>query len=136
MGGSFDQRHFTMKIFISVVAIVFAIVYANAEEENKDKIAKVLPIFQVVKFPNDPCDVSGGSKNGTCYTAEECSNKGGSNEGSCANGFGVCCTFTLGCGSTTTENCTYFESSTTVNTGPCATKVCKSSSDVCQIRLD
>ena len=68
--------------------------------------------------------------------SEECSNKGGSNEGSCANGFGVCCTFTLGCGSTTTENCTYFESSTTVNTGPCATKVCKSSSDVCQIRLD
>ena len=27
----------------------------------------VLPIFQVVKFPNDVC--SGGSRNGTCFTA-------------------------------------------------------------------
>ena len=42
-------------------------------------------------FPNDPCFVDGGSKNGTCYTSEECENKGGSNSGSCAEGFGVCC---------------------------------------------
>ena len=29
--------------------------------------------------------------NGTCYTAEECSDKKGKASGSCANGFGVCC---------------------------------------------
>lgn len=68
-------------------------------------------IFNIVTFPNDPCDA--GSKNGTCYTKyltnelfkykymygqnssfsfrEECSNKGGTNDGSCASGYGVCC---------------------------------------------
>ena len=29
----------------------------------------LVPVFQVVKFPNDICIVSGGSKNGTCYTS-------------------------------------------------------------------
>ena len=52
------------------------------------------------------------------------------------SGFGVCCTFSIGCGASTAENTTYFESSTTVSTGPCTAKVCKCSSDVCQIRLD
>ena len=48
-------------------------------------------IFQVVKFPNVPCEVSGGNKNGTCYTSEECSDRGGVSDGSCADGYGVCC---------------------------------------------
>merc|ERR1711944_167438 len=74
-------------------------------------------------------------KNGTCYTAEECSNKGGTNGGSCASGFGVCCTFTIGCGGSTSENCTYFEYSGS-NTGACNARVCKLSSAICQIRLD
>ena len=43
------------------------------------------------RFPNAPCGGS-TSKNGTCYTTEECSSKGGTNEGSCASGYGVCCT--------------------------------------------
>ena len=34
----------------------------------------------------------GDSKNGTCYTSEECDKRGGTNSGSCANGYGVCCT--------------------------------------------
>ena len=28
-----------------------------------------MPVFQVVRFPNDGCEVAGGSRNGTCYTA-------------------------------------------------------------------
>ena len=28
-----------------------------------------VPVFQVVRFPNDVCIVSAGAKNGTCYTA-------------------------------------------------------------------
>merc|ERR1711936_488059 len=103
---------------------------SHAEEEvisNRD--AKVLPIFQVVRFPNDPCIISSGTKNGTCYTAEECSSKGGSNGGSCASGFGVCCTFTIGCGGTSSENCTYFEVSSLTTTGPCKGRICKLSSE-------
>jgi len=95
-----------------------------------------LPVFQVVKFPNDACAVTGGSKNGTCYTTEECSNKGGVNAGSCASGFGVCCTFTLNCGGSSSENCTYFDSSTSVSTGACKARICKANANICQIRLD
>ncbi len=45
----------------------------------------------VHRFPNDPCSGT-GSRNGTCYTASECSSRGGTDGGSCASGFGVCCT--------------------------------------------
>lgn len=47
-----------------------------------------VPLFS---FPNDPCPGT-NSRNGTCYTAAECSSRGGTNSGSCANSFGVCCT--------------------------------------------
>lgn len=109
---------------------------ANEIEKENSREAKILPVFQVVKFPNDPCAVTGGSKNGTCYTAEECSNKGGTNAGSCASGFGVCCTFTLGCGGSSSENCTYFDSATTVATGSCKAKICPCNDNICQMRLD
>ena len=29
----------------------------------------LVPVFQVVRFPNDVCLVTDGVKNGTCYTA-------------------------------------------------------------------
>merc|ERR1711936_1233074 len=108
----------------------------NPTEVTNDREAKLLPVFQVVRFPNDPCAVVGGSKNGTCYTVEECSNKGGTNAGSCAQGFGVCCTFTLNCGGQSSENCTYFDSSNTVVNGACEVNICKCSTNICQIRLD
>ena len=31
----------------------------------------LVPVFQVVRFPNDICIITGGAKNGTCYTAYE-----------------------------------------------------------------
>ena len=46
--------------------------------------------WQIDRFNNGPCQ--GDSKNGTCYTTEECETKGGTNSGSCASGYGVCCT--------------------------------------------
>ena len=51
----------------------------------------LLIFFFIDSFPNDPC-VGSGSRNGTCYTSDECSTRGGSAAGTCANGFGVCCT--------------------------------------------
>ena len=42
-----------------------------------------------MRFPNSVC--AGDTFNGTCYSAEECSNRGGSSSGTCANGYGVCC---------------------------------------------
>jgi len=104
-------------------------------EELDGRDGKVLPIFQIVRFPNDIC--SGTTRNGTCYTAEECSSKGGTNDGSCASGFGVCCIFSLSCGGTVAENSSYIvQSSTTALTSPCTYTVCRCSSNICRIRYD
>ena len=39
---------------------------------------------------------------------------------------------TLGCGGSSSENCTYFEV-TGANDGACSAQICKISSDVCQV---
>jgi len=97
--------------------------------------SKLLPIFQVVRFPNDIC--SGTTRNGTCYTAEECSTKGGTNDGTCASGFGVCCIFALDCGGSASENSTYIvQASATAVTSPCTYTVCKCSNNICRLRYD
>lgn len=96
---------------------------------------KALSVFQVVRFPNIVCSGT-SSYNGTCYTSSECTNKGGTAAGSCASGFGVCCTFTLGCGAKISENNTYFVSSTSPGAGQCGVTICKCSTDICSIRLD
>ena len=84
-------------------------------QSGKITVCLINVCFIFFRFPNDPCTISGGSKNGTCYTtwvvkyllgffvrissdnfhvsySEECSSKGGVNAGSCASGFGTCCT--------------------------------------------
>merc|ERR1712223_358889 len=58
---------------------------APAPEEARD--GKAFPIFNIVKFANDVCE--GSSRNGTCYTSEECSQLGGTDDGTCADGFGT-----------------------------------------------
>jgi len=130
-----NRKDLNMKFLI---LLIFTVLLDNCYAESEPvetRNGKVLPVFQVVRFPNDPCVISGGTKNGTCYTTEECSNKGGTNGGSCASGFGVCCTFTLGCGASSSENCTYFEVAT-APTGPCTAEICKINSNICQMRLD
>jgi len=115
---------------VAFATLILAVSNCHAKQ-NRD--GKFLSFFNVVSFPNDPCDA--GTKNGTCYTKEECSNKGGTNDGSCASGYGVCCTFALNCGSTSTENNTYFESRGS-ESGSCRLKICPCNDNICQLRLD
>ena len=51
------------------------------------------------------------NRNGTCYSATECSDNGGKASGNCASGFGVCCLFVLSSTSklTVKENNTYIQ---------------------------
>eukprot|EP00095_Tigriopus_kingsejongensis_P008330 maker-scaffold1667_size31718-snap-gene-0.4 protein:Tk08330 transcript:maker-scaffold1667_size31718-snap-gene-0.4-mRNA-1 annotation:"hypothetical protein DAPPUDRAFT_311633" len=107
----------------------------SLEESPRD--GKVLSLFQIVRFKNDPC--ISASRNGTCYTGNECTENGGVASGTCAGGYGVCCVFTLACGQTTRDNCTYL----TRNNGggghgmaACHYTICKCSEQVCRIRLD
>jgi len=135
----YTEQVMNMMILHFAISIgLLSIVQADQDERQEGKglkIGRTLPVFQVVRFPNEICLVTEGSKNGTCYTAEECSSKNGVNAGSCASGFGVCCTFTLGCGSSSAENNSYFEVSDP-SSGQCKAQICKSDDNVCQIRLD
>lgn len=98
------------------------------------KSGKAISVFNIVKFANDVCNGT-DNKYGTCYTEDECEDKGGKASGSCAEGYGVCCTFTVGCGDTVAENSTYFESNNAAS-GACNTKVCRCNKNICQMRLD
>ena len=51
----------------------------------------VLNVFQIVKFPNGPCNASTSNTYGVCYTVSECTERGGYQSGTCASGFGACC---------------------------------------------
>jgi len=95
-----------------------------------------LSIFQVVKFTNSLC--TGSSKNGTCFTSQECDNLGGVQDGTCADGFGVCCTVTLTTGGSTSVNNSYIEvgSSTNLNVGDNTYTICPCSDDICRIRFN
>jgi len=121
-----------MKYLIALAVLFFAYNVTAIESEPK-RDAKFLSMFNIVRFPNDACD--GGSRNGTCYTKEECSNKGGTEDGDCAQGYGVCCTFISNCGASLSENNTYFES-TGDEKSHCSIQVCKASSTIVQLRLD
>jgi len=124
-----------LSLFTLVIVCVAEPNVDSEQVSTETREGKVLPVFQVVKFPNDVC--AGASRNGTCYTAEECSTKGGTSDGSCASGFGVCCVFTLSCGGSAGENQTYLiQSSVTSLTSPCKYTICPTASDICRIRFD
>jgi len=97
------------------------------------RLKKSVSIFNVIKFQNGICTANDG-KNGTCYTDTECDELQGIPGGSCAEGYGVCCVFSLRCGQQSSENCTYFQSSGTEQ-GACNAKIC-AKPGVCQLRLD
>jgi hypothetical protein len=97
-----------------------------------------LSIFNVVTFPNSACGATSGY-NGTCYTAAECSSLGGTASGTCASSFGVCCVFSISCGSSSSSNNTYAiisSYSTSTDADPCTYTFCKTNSDVCKLRID
>eukprot|EP00095_Tigriopus_kingsejongensis_P003561 maker-scaffold877_size102761-snap-gene-0.12 protein:Tk03561 transcript:maker-scaffold877_size102761-snap-gene-0.12-mRNA-1 annotation:"PREDICTED: uncharacterized protein LOC100161421" len=136
-GQALGGRGFKMKSLLECASfsIFLGLLFLQyTETQNSSRDGRLVSLFQIVRFPNDPC-IGTASKNGTCYTADECSTKGGSSAGNCASGYGVCCTFTLNCGASSTENCTYFES-TGGEVGACRATVCPCSDNICQLRLD
>ncbi|TRY62189.1 hypothetical protein TCAL_16248, partial [Tigriopus californicus] len=122
------MKHFFT--FALVVSVLFTVEISSSKLQNATRIGKVFSIFQLVSFPNDPC-IGSSSRNGTCFTS-------GTTAGTCAQGFGVCCTFTIACGASTSQNCTYLVQEATTNPAadPCMFTICKASSDICRIRLD
>lgn len=107
-----------------------AISNRGGSSSRKDKL---LNVFNIVRFPNDGCNTTESSY-GVCYTASECSSLGGNSRGTCASGFGVCCSFSMKCGGTTSLNNTYL-TSTDADSSPCTYTICRANSDICLIRL-
>merc|ERR1719331_2873179 len=107
-------------------------------EESSSRLDRQFSVFNVVTFPNSVCAASSGY-NGTCYSSSECTAKGGTASGTCASSFGVCCVFSVSCGSTMSQNNTYAimsSYSTSSDAYPCIYTICKSASDICKIRID
>merc|ERR1712117_468806 len=122
----------------AIVGLVSAEPGTNRTEVDEGRGAKALSIFNVVTFPNSACGATNGY-NGTCYTAAECSSLGGTASGTCASSFGVCCVFSISCGSSSSANNTYAiisSYSTSTDSDPCTYKFCKTNSDVCKLRID
>lgn len=125
----------THRVIWSFLLLLCLLPFIYAEEAPREK--KVLSFFNVVRFPNDVCQGT-NSRNGTCYTKEECESRDGTASGECADGFGVCCIISLSCGQSTSENCTYLVQTSTSSptTQNCVYEICKAGSNVCRIRLD
>lgn len=123
---------------ICVLFILAIPLISSLESSDEDRNKKLISSFQIVRFPNDGCEGS-GTRNGTCYTSQECGDKGGTSAGSCADGFGVCCTFVItNCGSTSSENMTSWTIPDNLPTTAtsCGLSICPPSADICSLRLD
>merc|ERR1712241_193639 len=122
--------------------------FINTTELSADRAGKHFSLFSVVTFKNEECTsestLTGGARQGTCYTTTECSDKSGQKSGNCASGFGVCCVFlnTAAATATVSENRTYLRNSEypAYTTATAATTIAytidKMNADICQIRLD
>ncbi|XP_018015876.1 uncharacterized protein LOC108672680 [Hyalella azteca] len=96
--------------------------------------------FQFFTITPDSCTTNINTQ-GICYSATDCKNLGGTASGSCAVGFGVCCTFSRSCESSTNVSQTLFQNpgypaATTTVLDACRLKVYPVNSNICQIRLD
>merc|ERR1711874_555394 len=132
-------RFYEMKVFLSTLFLLISSCNAQDEEHSlkttQERDPK-LSVFQVVKFANGIC--KGSSRNGTCYTAAECSNIGGTKDGTCADGFGVCCIVILTTSGSSSVNNTYIykASGTTYSSGDHKYTICPCSDNICRIRFD
>jgi len=111
--------------------------FTLGDKTNSTRAEKALSVFSIVKFPNSACKSSTSGRNGTCYTASECTANSGTASGTCASSFGVCCIFEKSCGGgPLSQNNTYFTSSARTAGASCSLEICRCSTDVCQLRLD
>jgi len=118
--------------YLALLAILATtLVYALPEDVQRR--TKAIGIFNLVQFPNNECEAT-ATQRGTCYTAEECSDRNGVASGSCAEGYGVCCVITVACDATTAENSTYLTQ--TAATESCAYTICPRDATINRIKLD
>jgi len=119
-----------LKLFSFACFLIISSVYCEQDRDAR------FSIFQIIKFANEPC--IGSTRNGTCFTKQECEDQGGTESGSCADGFGTCCSVVLEEGGSSSLNQSYIvqASSSSLTTGHMSYQICPCSTDVCRIRFD
>lgn len=134
--------------FALLPIILVSLGTSAASDVPSKRRQKDFSLFSVVTFKNEECTsestLTGGARQGTCYTTTECSDKKGMKSGNCASGFGVCCVFlnTASATATISENRTYLRNSNfpSYETATAAVSIVytidKMQTDICQIRLD
>jgi len=142
-----DHKSFHLCLAFILLAFVHA-EDKTVEEKEAATLAKIrdpklISLFSIVTFQNLGCQSQDVTRNGTCFTSTECTDKGGKKSGSCAAGFGVCCLFLFqDTGAQITQNCSYIQSPNFPSTFTSATAssltytIHKCSNDVCALRLD
>ena len=121
-----------------LIALALAPLILCHQEFQQERSGRNLSVFNVVSFPNSVCGATNGF-NGTCYTASECTTLGGTASGTCASSFGVCCVFSIACGGSTNANNSYAIMNTfsiSTDKDPCTYTFCRTSTDVCKLRID
>ncbi|XP_059079506.1 uncharacterized protein LOC131877755 isoform X2 [Tigriopus californicus] len=137
----------TISGFNAIAIILLILYYVTLSRGRRNKTltdnsreSKVFSFFQLVQFVNGPCNTTAG-RQGACFTPDECLSRGGMGAGTCAAGFGVCCTFSLACGATSTEECSFLMMNGMAPgmspiPSPCVYTICRSAPDICRIRFD
>merc|ERR1712110_58009 len=119
-----------MQGFYTCFTALWLAAYTNA--------SPALSLFNIVKFKNVQCQAS-ATREGTCFTKEECESEGGTQRGECAEGFGVCCEFSdVMCNDVISVPNSYLikpgASTGAVETGTCRYEICPANSDICRIK--
>lgn len=123
-------------IFLAIALMVVASVATAEEDGSRNK--KIFSFLNLVRFENTVC--AGASQNGTCYLADECTQRGGVASGSCGGDYGVCCVITLSCGGESRDNNTnIMQSAKTTFTAQernCDYRICPVADTIRRIRFD
>jgi len=144
IGGRSTQKR-KMLFFRLTVFFLLSILFEGSFQEKTQRDGKVFSLFSIVTFPNSGCasqSVTGSrARNGTCFTATECTEKGGQVSGNCAAGFGVCCLFISSTsGATLSQNCSYIQNpgfpTAYAATTALSFTIAKCATEVCTLRLD
>lgn len=123
-------------IFLAIGLMVVASVATAEEDGTRNK--KIFSFLNLVRFENTVC--AGATQNGTCYLADECTQRGGTASGSCGGDYGVCCVIELSCGGESKDNNTnIMQASKTTFTAEersCDYKICPVADTIRRIRFD
>nr|XP_045583478.1 uncharacterized protein LOC123746197 [Procambarus clarkii] len=128
----------SIQVLLTVMVVWRPPLSYSLQYSENTRADRFLSLFTVVRFKNSECK-SLGSDVGICYSYPECRRGGGHGSGHCAEGYGSCCITTLGCSSSTSNNCTYVESPgypSTFNDAATCTHTITFAANVCQVRMD